>query len=463
MRCFSNYLLTRPETSIFAIKTTTETRTGSAPYIDAWNVSPWDNSTPSGTHTRSMAASPVRPPLGITQASVDNAPKASQYFSSSRATGQMTTNGTFDSHQAHRNSNPSGHQFGHQTRNSDEEVQIRHQINGWSNASASSRQFQSPTDGRNGRTSSYSTSGGSRDLSSPTSRNGSDSQIAELAAKFGQATRPPNSRGHTLSISSQSNGRPPFERQPSLHMQHNDFSAKSLLALGNGQNGMKQARAPSNAQLPHDLYANLSQNLSNGQDEAGLGGSFSEPYPTSQNLFPQQLPARSNEPGVVTANGNGFRQNSYHSTSTNSQLHDSTYPSERGQTYGNNYEQNELETKFRLLQLQQQQPQTDPRQRMQHATYQPSRMNPYAQSPYQLPLPVAGMQLQHMMPFQSGVLFQPAMAPTNMYRANEIPRGPRGDHDADNRIQSTVLADYKASYKSSWKRWELKVSKIHDF
>jgi hypothetical protein len=451
-------LLTRIDASLLSSNNVSEAKTGSTALLqdtDVWR-SPWGSNTPSGAHLRSVGASPVRRSnqIGNTQTLLDNAPNNSQYFSENRPTTaavQRPTNGTVDSNLSQRHSEGMINPFGHHTRSSDESSQSRNGRNSWADAGA----LQSPTDERRGITS-YSAS---RENSLPSSRNGSEqlNQANEMPSRFGQTTISTNSR-HNSSISSLSNGRFPLERQIS---QQSDYLPNLLshMSITNEQNGTNQVRPHSSALAQQELYNRNLQNFANVHDEPsmsnGVGSLTAEAYPAFQNPFPQPN-SRFNDRGGVVAGAGEFRQSPYHTSATGSQVYDSTYQAnaDHTQPYANNYD--ELARRLQNLQ------QLEPRQRMMHhAPYQPTRMNPQqtrfrsfdAPAQYTLPLPMPGMPLQPTVPM---------MPQPGMYGMADVPRGPRGVQEAGDRIQSPTLAEYKATYKSGTRRWELKVSHPHD-
>jgi hypothetical protein len=449
--------LTSSETSLFSNKNVNEAKTGSIALLqdtDVWNP-PWGSTTPSGAHLRSVGVSPVRrnSQMGNTQTLLENTQNTSQYFPAHRATaavGQRPTNGNHDSNPVgQRHSEGMIHPYSHHTRSSDESSQPRNGINSWTDTGS----LQSPTDERRGM-GSFSAS---RENSLPGSRHGSEpaqfNQAAEMHSRFGQTTMPTNSR-HNSSISSLSNGRFPLERQIS---QQSDYLPNMLgqMSIANEQGGLGQVRPHSSALSQQDIYARNLQKISNAYDEPALNngvGSFTaEGFPAFQNPF-QQPNSRFGERGGLTASASEFRQSPYHSTGTSSQVYDPSYSShtEHAQPYPANYD--ELARRLRSLQ------QPEPKQQMMHhAPYQPTRMNPHqprfrsydAHAQYTLPMPMPRIPLQPTVPL---------MAQPGMYGMTDIPRGPRGEQDGADRIQSPILAEYKATHKSSTRRWELKVS-----
>jgi hypothetical protein len=390
--------------------------------------------------------------LGNTQAHLDNAQNTSQYFQTNRAiAGQRSTNGTYDASLGQRHSEGTINPYTHQARSSDEISQPRNSIGSWNNSGS----LQSPTDEHRGR-SSYNTS---RENSLPPSRNGNDYQNTDLfsMARLGQtAMTMPSQPRHNSSISSLSNGRFPMERQNS----HSDAlpNLLSQMSLTNSQNSSSQVRPQNNAQSPQELYARNLSSFANTYDETALNnGAGPFTAPAFQDPFQPQN-SRFGERGALTANANDNRWNLNGSAGASSQIYDSSYPYvDHAQPYANNYDQLELARRLHSLQQLQQ-----PRQRMmQHAPYQPTRMNPhqprfrsydaqqYGMLPMTVPLPVMPMPAP-----------MPLLPPSN-YTANEIPRGPRGEAEVGDRIQSPILAEYKATQKSNARRWELKVRNNH--
>lgn len=434
-------LLTCAENSSLGNRTNNESSKGSKallPDTDLWNDSPASSQPP----IRSVRTSPVRRDSNFSVQDTGNVSNTSQNMFGGRSGYQRPANGPSDP-QGQRYSDGAINALGHQTRLSDENLQIRGSSIAWSNPPPA---LQSPTDGNNGRASSFASRNGSRDFSLPPSRSGSDYQDADMG-RFSQASALHRPRNDLPPISALSNG---YGKSPSERNDLQQSDLTSLLAqmsISNSRNGLNHGRSHSSARSPQEPYSQSSKNLANVRDEVALnnGNGVAMFQSAAHNVFQntpqqqQQSDPRFGLRGIYPPLSNEFLQDSH------------TSNPRAGHTYQDPATLELLQVQQQLHLLQQQQLAAS-RYRNPYATNQPTRMNPQ-QQPYQYPvMPMSSVSMQPgmMMPVQPGMMMQPAYP----YGSSETPMGPRPVDDTH--VSSPLLQEFKNTQRSNARRWEFK-------
>lgn len=426
-------LLTCAENSSLGNRTNNESSKGSKallPDTDLWNDSPASSQPP----IRSVRTSPVRRDSNFSVQDIGNVSSTPQNMFGARSAYQRPTNCLSDP-QGQRYSDGAINALGHQARLSDENLQSRGSSNAWSNLPPA---LQSPTDGNNGRTSSFASRNGSLDFSLPPSRSGSDYQDADMG-RFSQAPALHRPRNDLPPISALSNG---YGKSPSERNDLQQSDLTSLLAqmsISNSRNGLNHGSSHSSARSPQEPYSQSSQNLANVRDEVALnnGNGVAMFHSDAHNFFQntpqqqQQSDSRFGPRGIYPPLSNEFLQDSY-----------TSHP-RAGHTYQDpaTLELSQVQQRLQLLQQQQL---AASRYRNPYATNQPTRMNPQQQS-YQYPvMPMSSVSMQ------PGLMMQPAYP----YGSSETPLRPRLVDDTH--VSSPLLQEFKNTQRSNARRWEFK-------
>ncbi|QDS76818.1 hypothetical protein FKW77_002762 [Venturia effusa] len=407
-----------------------ESKTGSMIALsdpDIWNDVPASSQPPA----RSVRTSPVRRDSIYSVQDVSSSSSTSQnMFFGARKVYQRPTNGSFD-YQEKQHTDGSADMFRHQARLSDDNSQFRGLTNAWNNPPPA---LQSPTDGYNGKTSSFAPSqNGSREFNLPPSRNGNDYQITELG-RFGSPSTLSRSRSDHTAISTPTNGfgKSPLEQNG---LQQHDLAGQFTdMSISNSRNGLHHGNSYGNTLTSERSHSHPPRILAYGHDESPLDNGARHVQSDTPNVL--QASFRQRQPD------SRFGQSVPNSSSLPGLLQDSS--PRAGPTYQGYQDPPTIAAlTLQLQQQQQQQMQLQQQQMMllhQHQRYrgpyaphQPSRMNPQQQYQYST------------IPMQTGLVAPAAIPPQSTLASTYL----HGSNESTEITRiSTKLAEFKEMNKN---------------